>query len=700
MYRIPAIVLLPLLANPGLCREEYKLSNESYRLTVTCAGGEVNVILYDELLGLSVTEGPYIYRATVRGVTDEGLEDVSVKMGRNRLTIRGKIAGLDLEHVFVLPRNRGVMEEMLILRNRTSSRIDLEDLEAGFQRRVTDEEKQVLPDFQNDRWIAVPFRHRADDPQNFYNDYSVSDLLTQDGYEPSIDENLNYSRLPSSRHCSEGWAWLHGNSVLGVFKYNQKHMEFSTISKHAAKDGDCLRFGGACMVMGEPAALTRIEPGQTVNLGVTRYESVRGGYTEALYAFRQMMDEKRCRFPKGYNPPVHWNQLYNMSGAWEDRANRYTKAIVEQEAVNAKAYSCESLYLDPGWDTDFGTFLWGEKWLGPRKEFIEEMKAKYDLAVSLHCPLATWMSHDKFTWGKHSVQNWPAESRRLSPAGVQNTTGPLLCLGSKQYRDVAETRLLENCRDGVVFLMFDGNWWNGGCENPDHGHPVPYRMEDHIQANLELAQRVHAKYPGVLIEMHDMIAGGTSHRQTPVYYKYGLPGSYDDNWGFELMWEPLADIKEGRATALYYYNMGCNIPAYLHIDLRKDNENCLVLWWYASTCRHLGIGGTHADPRIAEAQKKAMRRYRELERFYKRGEFYGISEEIHLHVLPEQDAFVVNVFNLSDETRTISGEMDLAAAGLDRKDGSAGWAGIQENRLEVKLEMPPWSTELCTFGVE
>ena len=37
------------------------------------------------------------------------------------------------------------------------------------------------------------------------------------------------------------------------------------------------------------------------------------------------------------------------------------------------------------------------------------------------------------------------------------------------------------------FLMFDGNWWNGDCANPDHGHPVPYRMEDHIRANLELA---------------------------------------------------------------------------------------------------------------------------------------------------------------------------------------------------------------------
>ena len=53
--------------------------------------------------------------------------------------------------------------------------------------------------------------------------------------------------------------------------------------------------------------------------------------------------------------------------------------------------------------------------------------------------------------------------------------------------------------------------------------------------------------PSVLIEMHDMLAGGSTERMTPVYYKYGLPGSYDENWGFELMWDPMADIRSGRA---------------------------------------------------------------------------------------------------------------------------------------------------------
>ena len=69
-----------------------------------------------------------------------------------------------------------------------------------------------------------------------------------------------------------------------------------------------------------------------------------------------------------------------------------------------------------------------------------------------------------------------------------------------------------------------------------------------------IARRIHAKYPKVLIEMHDMIAGGAAWRPTPVYYKYGLPGSYDENWGFELMWNPMADIVQGRTAASYWNN--------------------------------------------------------------------------------------------------------------------------------------------------
>ncbi len=140
--------------------------------------------------------------------------------------------------------------------------------------------------------------------------------------------------------------------------------------------------------------------------------------------------------------------------------------------------------------------------------------------------------------------------------------------------------------------------------------------------------------------------------------------------------------------------------SYLHIDLRKDNEQCVVLWWYASTCRHLGIGGTSPNPAVVEAQKRAMNRYRELDRFYKRGEFFGINEEIHLHALRGENAFVVNVFNLSDQARTVGGSMALEKMGLDgrkRYDGASAGETIEGGELKVSLKMEPWSAQVGAY---
>jgi len=47
----------------------------------------------------------------------------------------------------------------------------------------------------------------------------------------------------------------------------------------------------------------------------------------------------------------------------------------------------------------------------------------------------------------------------------------------------------------------------------------------------------------------------------------------------------------------------------------------------------VGIGGTAKDAAVVAAEKAAMKRYRAAEDLYKRGEFFGISEEIHVHAL-------------------------------------------------------------------
>ncbi len=78
-----------------------------------------------------------------------------------------------------------------------------------------------------------------------------------------------------------------------------------------------------------------------------------------------------------------------------------------------------------------------------------------------------------------------------------------------------------------------------------------------------------------------------------------------------------------------------------------------MFWWYASTCQHLGVGGKHPDPKVWDAHKKAMRIYRRLKRFYTQGEFYGLDETVHAHVLrntklkTRNPIAVLNIFNLT-----------------------------------------------------
>jgi len=688
----------------------HKVANETYSLEVGVHEGRVSVRLHDHLMDVDLSDGAYVYRASCPvdegTMVYEGLCEARIEGDGQTLCIMGRLGGLEVAHTFALPAARPWLEERLGLRNATDAPVVLTDFEAGMARVITDSNLNVLDELAQDRVMAIPFLHRATDPKEYDRGFSLQDFLTYAGAEHRPFGPFSHKEMPSRHRYSEGWAWTHGPHTLGLFKFNQEAMEFSVISTLELDDVLALRFGGAAMIGGDPCVLTRIAPGQSVGLGVMRYTTVEGAYTEAAYAFRSFLDENNCRFPNDYDPPVHWNELYDNPewflatpgkppGPRMTRPAAYTKELLLQEAAKARQYGCESLYLDPGWDTDFATFLWGEDWLGPRRAFIEQVWAEYGLGVSLHCPLAPWMTMDG-----RGVASWPKEAFRMDADGavIENA----VCLGARQYLDEAARRLLEHCADGVGFLMFDGTWWQGTCYHPDHGHPVPYTHEDHCRANLDLARRIHAQYPGVLIEMHDMMSGGSTIRYTPVYYKYGLPGSYDENWGLELMWNTMADITEGRARALYYYCLACNVPFYLHVDLRDDNEHCLVLWWYASTNRHLGIGGTHDNPQIAHAQILAMKRYRSLDRFFKRGEFYGMKETtgrpeaIHLHVLPEENAFVVNLFNLSDETRRIAGGVPANDLGLDPDrwyimpkgcgfDPATGW-------FHVDRELAPWGT--------
>jgi hypothetical protein len=133
------------------------------------------------------------------------------------------------------------------------------------------------------------------------------------------------------------------------------------------------------------------------------------------------------------------------------------------------------------------------------------------------------------------------------------------------------------------------------------------------------------------------------------------------------------DLLTRRAVTLYYVNLAYSIPIYLHVDLRKDNENALMFWWYASTCRHLGFGGKSSDPAIWQAQKNAMKDYLRLKQFFTQGVFHGVDEMTHVHALPERNSSVVVCFNLEQNAVDRTFRIKLPAIGL-----------AEEKQYEVK----------------
>jgi len=60
------------------------------------------------------------------------LQDPAATVSGQNLTIRGKLAGLDIEHNFYMPVDKPYLEEHIMLHNPGNKRISLSEFEMGF----------------------------------------------------------------------------------------------------------------------------------------------------------------------------------------------------------------------------------------------------------------------------------------------------------------------------------------------------------------------------------------------------------------------------------------------------------------------------------------------------------------------------------------------------------------------------------------
>ena len=625
-------------------------SNARFELSLDTSAG-LSVRLRDTRLGTVLASGPYSYSTGTPKWVDAANRGETIALNG---TAPGR---LEISHEFRVPASKPWIEERISLRNRGPRPLLMPNARCGFVLPLGKSGEAAWNAF---RFVAVPYRREPTGGRKQYADYTLGQVLSEPR-ESRLRANLPVNRSGNVNtpilhatgaihttypdYASEGWCITDGTHGWLVTKYSQEGMEWAVVDRVPLEDGTiALRWGGMAIYEGDPEHGALIPPGGAHAFGVTRLTAFDGGIAEGFYTFRAEMEERGHGCPKGFDPPAHWNELYDNKLWWlpgngqDEPANRkryYSLPEIEAEAAKARDYHCEALYLDPGWDTNFASKIWDESRLGRVEDFTAKLRRDYGLSLSLHTPLSGWCN----------PTSYPREADRMNRDGTR--IDRVLCGSSRQYVDETLRRLDALARGGARFFMFDGTIYSGPCWDPNHGHPLPAAREEYASANNRLAKLVHERHPQVLIEMHDQLLGGTVYRHVPTYYGHGgTPHGFDTVWAFELMWDPMTDLVGGHSIALYYYNLAYSLPLYIHIDLRKDNAQALMLWWNISTCRHLGLGGTHSDAAAREAHKRAMADYRRLKPFFASGTFVGIDEQTHAHRHLERRGTVVNCFNL------------------------------------------------------
>ncbi|MFW9823673.1 MAG: hypothetical protein ACFFE4_12090 [Candidatus Thorarchaeota archaeon] len=624
------------------------------------------------------------------------------RQGSDILIIEGNFENTEISitHEFNLKKDSEWLNEKITLINYGNKKVRFGLINFGFKKALFKQYSGWIDNLDEFTLTPIPtrryFGYAEVRKKEFYNS---NDLISSAWVDSQAE-------MPG--FCAEGWLW--GDSKGGILtcKYNPSQMEYSrfnripTILPGRGAEDVYILFGGVSLYEGNPELSMILEPNQSYSFGISRYAVYNGDYKDGYYLYRNHLEEFGHKIKDSYNPPVHWNELYNLGWAAEkvgffvDKSDFevYTLEQLYNEAELAREIGAQSLYLDPGWDTHLGSEIWNEEKFGPLKDFSETIHEKYGLKLALHLMM------------NFEGEQEPDYFYLRSKMGVKVVADPYLGLynvcANELWVKEKSRRLLELAKHGIDFFMFDFTDLSTfmvddlGCFSKEHGHEIPMRRQTHAENIIKVIQNIKKSYPNILIEAHDR---GVKPRH-PLYYQHNLPNSFDENWGFELMWNPMQDLLSHKALQLFEYNLAYSIPAYLHINENSDNDNMLQFWWYASLARHLGIGGlSDKNSKKFKSLKQAMHLYMKLKPFFTRGTFYGISYNIHLHVNQVTKLGVITAYNLTSRSKQVEMVLDLLKYdllisnveiynGINEKISDVKPIKVSENSCKFNIEIP------------
>ena len=399
----------------------------------------------------------------------------------------------------------------------------------------------------------------------------------------------------------------------------------------------------------DPGATRKIRAGERWDFGTARHMPFKGQIESGLALYRSFMADRGVRLEPHYSPPLNYCIYYECR-------KHYTRPQLLQCLDHAAELGCTVLYTDQGWEDYFGSGRWDATRLGPISEIVRIARRR-----GLGVGVLAGLHADSYVW-PGTCRRKTAEGRLAAGDSWGHWAG--VCPISRVWRQTKTRRLSAVARAGVRFFSFDFNDGVEPCFNAAHGHDVPLDIWEHALGVATQQRTVKRACPGALVEAHCWRTSGGAY--WPIY---AFQGAHDERWGFEFMWDPYADLKQGRLQRLYYYNLAYQKPLYLHIDLAKDSATQMVFWYVASTVRHLGIGNYSAlSNERRSSVRKAVGLYARLREFFTRGVFGGQDPMTHTHVLPGRGALVLR-FNPSDTG--VRGRLSMGAEDLGCADGIA-----------------------------
>ncbi len=679
--------------------------------------------------GRLIADQSYCYQLVIgaighSGYTGPALECIAVRpsgwaVEGATLILHGRLdfgptgpTDVELEHRIELPEDGSVREDVALLHPHGRDRHSLSGLRFGFRKILFDRGAHSWVDGADAaELIPLPLRRREGQfVDHKMAGYSAADLMPEEWTKGGLPDR-----------AAEAWLWHRPGAGFLVAKYNQEHIEFSVadgefvvsdevvpgdmrLTHLNSKHNLCLRFGGVGIARGCPESAAVLEPGQRLGFGTTIIRSYVGDVADGYAAYKKVLQARGHGIPQDYRPRIHWNELYRLGWRCGDNSPLQQLPELWDEAARAQAIGAQAFYFDPGWDLFEGSSVWDTARLGPAQDFVARLRDEYGLSLALHT-----MMHTK------SLDEDPAIYRRTRDGSIDvwadstPYSGGYVCPASPAWQKQKSERLLALAEAGTTFFMFDFLSYEraviqrqdqphrdiGTCWSPDHGHSVPLSKEEHAEGIMSVIRAIKQRYPDVSIEAHDRIGG----EFLPLYFQHGPVDAHDELWGFEYMWDPYADLLSGKALSLYEYNLAYDIPLYLHLNSAHDSPQLLAFWWYASTCRHLGIGGIDQSDAIWPAYAAALVTYLEHQQIFAQGEFVGIDQVTHLHVAPDRRSGMLVAFNLTSEPVTRKVVL-LAGQFAGKAAASSVPATSLDDRLELELTIEPLSPVVVTIATE